>query len=426
MALPHRLTVSQYLTRLGSRLGLVAGLIGVASTASALELQMSGFGTAGYAVSDKPYHFQQYVSDDGTIKRDSVVGAQADLKFTTELSATVQAKVAPADDKNNDWKASLAWAFVSWRPNNDWLVRAGKVRLPLYLFSENLDVGQSYDFARMPTEMYSISPTTDIAGLYVTHNWALDAGDLSLDVYSGKAPRVVHRSYLRDRGASFAQDVNTRVSGAVLTLRAEDSTWRTGFHHARSEFNHGTTAPGRVVYVPMPGLYSPETMVRSFTNDIFTVGMDLGLGNGWRLMAEFERNIQHDIDVGANTAGGYLSLLRKIDKFTPYVTWSKIKTLGATAALHQGLLGVNVPSYVPYADQYNAGQRMLADAIPFYDQQSLMLGTSYALTPQSKLKAELMHTWVGQGSAMIDSPAGGPPVSHEGLNVLSLSYNFTF
>ena len=69
---------------------------------------------------------------------------------------------------------------------------------------------------------------------------------------------------------------------------------------------------------------------------------------------------------------------------------------------------------------------MLADAIPFYDQQSLMLGTSYALTPQSKLKAELMHTWVGQGSAMIDSPAGGPPVSHEGLNVLSLSYNFTF
>ncbi|WP_374592265.1 hypothetical protein [Aquabacterium sp.] len=417
----HRLFIKKRLALLG--------LIGVATTASALELQMSGFGTAGYAVSDKPYHFQQYVSDDGTVKRDSVVGAQADLKFTTELSATVQAKVAPANDEENRWKTSLAWAFVSWRPNNDWLLRAGKVRLPLYLFSENLDVGQSYDFARMPTEMYSISPTTDIAGLYLTHNWALDAGDLSLDVYSGRAPRVVHRAYLRDLGPSYLQDVNTRVSGAVLTLRAEDSTWRAGVHHAQSAFNNGLPMPGRLAYQSLGGgvgYYMPTTMVRSFTNDIFTVGLDLGLGNGWRVMTELERNIQHDIDIGANTIGGYVSLLRKVDKFTPYVTWSKIKTLGVTTTVYQGLNAVNVPSYILGADQLNAQQRMLADGIPFYDQQSLMLGTSYALTPQSKLKAELMHTWVGRGSVMIDSPAGGPPVAHEGLNVLSLSYNFTF
>lgn len=412
--------------RFVSRLALATGLISTGSTALALELQMSGFGTAGVAVSDRAYRYQEHINDDGTIKRDSVAGAQADLRLTTELSATVQAKLAPANDDVNRWKASLAWAFVSWRPHNDWLVRAGKVRLPLYLFSENLDVGQSYDFARMPTEMYSISPTTDIAGLYITRNWALEPGDLSVDVYTGRAPRVVHRTYLRDAGVSYEQDVSTRVSGAVFTLRTDDSAWRLGLHHADSRFNDGGVAPGRFGYIAMPGVYAPLTWVRGFANDILTVGLDCSLGGNWRVIAEFERNVQHDIDAGANTAGGYVSLLRKIDKFTPYVTWAKIKTLGVAASLHDGLGAVNVPSYVPGADQYNMQQRMLLDGIPFYDQQSLMLGTSYALTPQSKIKAEWMHTWVGKGSTMIDSPAGAPPVSHEGINVLSLSYNFAF
>ena len=104
---------------------------GVTATASALELQMSGFGTAGVAVSDQSYRYQRFIDSDGTVKRDSVFGAQADLKLTTELSVTVQAKVAPADDSDDHWKGSLAWAFASWRPNNEWLVRLGKVRLPM-------------------------------------------------------------------------------------------------------------------------------------------------------------------------------------------------------------------------------------------------------------------------------------------------------
>jgi hypothetical protein len=404
------------------------GLIGVAMTASALELQMSGFGTAGVAVSNRAYRYQRFIDDDGTVKRDSVLGAQADLKLTTELSVTVQAKVAPADDSDDHWKGSLAWAFASWRPNNEWLVRLGKVRLPLYLYSENLDVGQSYDFARMPIEMYSISPTTDIAGLYVTRNWVVEHADLSLDVYTGRAPRVVHRAYLRDSGP-LNQDVSTRVSGAVLTLRGEDSTWRAGYHHAESAFNNGVATPGSLVYqqlLPGVGYYGAGPAITHFSNDIVTIGMDWSVNPDWRVVAELERNFQHGIDMGANTVGGYLSALRKFDKLTPYLTWSQLRTVGTPARLHAGLSAVNVPAYIPGADQINAGQRQALDAIPYYDQRSLAFGASYALTPQSKLKAELVHTWVGKGSEMVASPTGGPIVAHEGIDVMSLSYNFAF
>lgn len=409
-------------SRLISTLAIAGAATVWSLSAHAQDFSFSGFGTLGAAVSDQDYNYQRFINDNGTLKRDSVLGAQADIKFSPEWSATLQGKVAPANDNDTKWKASVAWAFVSWRPNNEWLVRLGKVRLPLYLFSENLDVGQSYDFARMPTEMYSISPTTDIAGLYVTHNWAFQASDLSLDVYSGEAPRVVQRIYTRDAGVHFA-DVTTRVTGGVLTFRSEDSTLRTGFHHAQSKFNNSVTVPATFVEIPPLGIYAPTSDTDKFSNDIFTVGLDLNLSSQWRLLAEFERNWQHDLDAGANTAGGYISLLRKFDKLTPYVTWSKLKTLGTPASLYEGLSHQD-QTYLP--PLLAAQQRMLMDGIPYYDQESLALGMSYSLTPQSKIKAEFMHTWVGNGSAMIDSPAGGPSIAHEGINVLSLSYNFVF
>ena len=53
---------------------------------------------------------------------------------------------------DNRYEGSVSWAFLSYRPTNDWLIRAGKQRTPLYLYSETVDVGVTYDFARLPTE----------------------------------------------------------------------------------------------------------------------------------------------------------------------------------------------------------------------------------------------------------------------------------
>ncbi len=406
---------------MASRVALALVSAGACVGAGAQEFSYSGFGTIGAAVSNQDFPYQRFISDNGTVRRDSVLGVQFDAKFSAQWSATLQAKVAPAPDDDRKWETSAAWAFVSWRPSNEWLVRAGKVRLPLYLFSENLDVGQSYEFARMPTEMYSIAPTTDIAGLYVTRNWALDSGDLSLDVYSGRAPEVVQRTHSRDGGLRFLS-VNTRVTGGVLTLRAEESTWRLGLHHAESAFNSGARAAS-ALQEPSPGYYVPVLDAEKFSNDIVTLGFDVNLPDAWRVIGEFERNVQHDIPLGANTVGGYLSVLRKLDKVTPYVTVAKLKTVGEPARRWRELSQVDTGEPFPGADAF---QREMADSMPFFDQYSLSLGASYALTPQSKLKGEWTHTWIGKGSAMVDSPAGGAAVANDGIDVLSVSYNFVF
>ena len=56
-----------------------------------------------------------------------------------------------------------------------------------------------------------------------------------------------------------------------------------------------------------------------------------------------------------------------------------------------------------------------------YDQYSIMIGTSYNLSPASKLKFEWMRTKIGQASALVDGD-----VHHKSFNVLSMSYNFAF
>jgi hypothetical protein len=404
-------------------------LMVLASTqAQAQEFSYSAFGTLGGAISNQDYRYQRFIDSDGTGMRDTVLGAQMDVQFTPELSATIQGKLAASARNNQNFDLTASWAFASWRPNNEWLVRAGKLRLPLYLYSENLDVGQSYDFARLPTEMYSIAPINDVIGLYVTRNWALGASDLSLDVYSGEA-KVWVRTNTRDEGASFSAN-KTKATGAALTLRAEETMLRLGFHHASTRANDGLSgyAAGiESVSTPFGPIYQPNGMVTRIRNDIITLGLDQKLAGNWRIMFEAVRDVQHDTNLGLNTAGGYIAILKSMDKWTPYVSASVLKTVGTAAREHKALSQSSVPDLAPpFTGEINAAQRIFADSAPFYDQHSLAIGASYALTPQSKLKAEWLHTWVKNGSSMIDSPTGGPAVSDQGIDVFSLSYNFAY
>src|SRR5574343_1142659 len=140
-----------------SSTALLSFLLALATPAQAVDLPWSGFGTFGYAISDQSFNYQLFISDYGTFKRDTILGAQVDARFSQAWSATVQAKVAPSDHSDSQWQPSIAWAFISWRPSDDWLIRAGKIRLPMMLNTENSDVGPTYDFVRLPLEVYSIT-----------------------------------------------------------------------------------------------------------------------------------------------------------------------------------------------------------------------------------------------------------------------------
>ena len=76
--------------------------------ALALDMTWSGFGTVGYAQSDQPVNYQRFIDEKGTFKRDSILGAQLDARFSQQWGMTVQAKAAPSDHSDRQWQASMS------------------------------------------------------------------------------------------------------------------------------------------------------------------------------------------------------------------------------------------------------------------------------------------------------------------------------
>ena len=418
-------------------LTLFAALGGVGLHAWAADYSFSGYGTLGYAKSDKPFGYQRFIDDGGTLKRDTVFGAQLDARFENQIGATVQLKAAPSLSSDSKYDATVAWAFLSYRPSNDWLLRAGKLRIPLYLNSETTDIGATFDFARLPTEMYSISPTTDLNGASFRKNWTLDLGELAMDGFWGKA-NIDQRSFSRDgvvipRGPTF-EPIKITASGFALTLRRDEGNYRLGFNQAIARRANGKPITDRVFFLPLdarfPGvgrylLEGPGVPVTASTNNIaITIGADVSVGAGVRLVGEFARRIVHS-DIGPDSSGGYLSVLKRISNWTVYGTYAHLRSTSGPLNNYVKVNENRVPEFIPGAKDINASQRAQADYIQAFDQNSWAVGGSYSLTRTSKIKAELQRVHIGQVSFMVDALAG-TTVRQQNFNVYSLSYSFAF
>lgn len=421
-------------------LSLLAAGMAAAGPAFAVDYSLSGFATLGYAISDKPYAYQRFISDEGTFQRDSVAGVQADISFNANFGATVQAKIGPVNDSDSKVRATLPWLFASWRPTNDWLVRVGKLRVPLYLNSENTDVGATFDLARLPVEMYSVSPTTDFTGASFSRTFATGVGELSVDGYWGKT-HAPFRIFLRDdiapaqqRGPIFV-DARIEAYGLALTLRRDEDVYRLGVHRGIAKprgtplvdtFPFVPLAPGLGYYqtssqLPGPGVVTADEI----DNLIVTVGADVRLPAGLRLVAELAKRSVSGSRVAPEATGGYVALLRPIGAFTPYVSYAQLRSSKEVRDLYAAINNNRLPEFFPGAQQINLAQRAGADGIAAYDQYSMALGLAWAVARGQKAKFEFQQVRSHAVSALIDAPAGGESGARS-INILSLSYSVVF
>lgn len=408
----------------------------------AADYSISGFGTLGYARSDKPYNYQRFINEGGTLRRDSVAGVQLDARFTETVGATVQLLAAPATDSDSKTDASVAWAFVSLRPTNDWLFRAGKQRIPLYLFSQSYSVGVTFPFARLPTEMYSISPSNEFTGLSASKSWEISGGDLTLDGYWGVSDLDV-RFWIRDGipmvqspGSQFRK-IGVDGGGLAISFRRQDNVLRAGLGKVIVDERHSSNAyPVTYPYVslfPGIGYYQVNSslpgpgipVIDQYGYRTFTLGADLDIGSGFRAIGEFARSYVSDTLFSTQSTRGYLALLRPINKWTPYISYAFLHSEANVLALQRAVNDTTVPGFIPGAAQINLAQRAGADSLLAFDQRSLAIGTSYSLSATSKIKAELMHVRIGQVSSLVDAPPGSN-IRNQGINVISVSYSVVF
>lgn len=410
--------------------GLLPLLLG-AQPAQAVDLMWSGFGTVGYAESDQTFNYQRFVNGSGSVKRDSVLGAQLDARFTQEWGATVQARLAPSERYDTRWQPSLTWAFVSWRPSDDWLIRAGKIRLPLMLNTENLDVGATFDLARLPQEVYSIAPTTDVVGLSVSKSWLLDTWEWNLEAYTGKT-KTYWRYYIRETQPDRALGdwfvpFKMQSSGLVLTVKDLANTFRIGLHEVEATRVGGQTHSEIPFHQLAPGLgyYDVELgrRVEKLIIPVQTIGASVTLPADVKLLAEYARIKVDSASEGLSRWGAYIALSRSFGAWTPYVYYAKMRSTESALDKYRAIeASARNPLFSTRVNNY---QKLASDLVAPYDQWTGAIGTSYRLTPASLVKAEWTHTHTGVASSFVDATSGSDS-GDKRINVFSLSYSFTF
>ncbi len=404
------------------------------STMKATELHLSSFATVGGAISNKEYNYQRFINNNGTLRADSVFGVQSDIQFNDNLSATLQGKIAQSAKNDNNLDATVAWAFLAYRPTNDWLIRAGKVRAPLYLNSQNMDIGVTYDMLRLPNEVYSLSPADDGIGAIVTKSFSFDDGELLVDAFYGVID-TPYRVYIRDdlfmyggfkKGVNF-RDIEIKTAGMALTYENNfGDKFRAGFYKSNIKYKNSEGLAGNF------SLQQPSALFQSFgikfpfyqpygaldKDEViaFTVGFDYGFDNGYRVVSEYAMRNMVDADTGPNAQSYYITLLKKVENWMPYITFAKLTTKDNVKNLFFTLNSDPVNQFIPVNRQY-------ADFVVASEQKSYTIGTSYSISPSQKIKIEYMRTKIGDVSNFL---LDNPDIRNEAINVYSISYNISF
>ncbi|MCY1342082.1 hypothetical protein D9M69_280610 [compost metagenome] len=170
------------------------GLAGLIASAPAIALEQgeyrfNGFGSAGLTYlggedGGRGYGINGQTTESWRGDQLSKLGAQFQYGLTDTLGATVQ---ATAKAEQDTWKTNLEWAYLSWAATDGLTLRAGRLRLPVYMYSETLDVGFTHPWVRLPDEVYSQVQLSNYEGGDLLYSLPVGIGSLVLQVAGGQA-----------------------------------------------------------------------------------------------------------------------------------------------------------------------------------------------------------------------------------------------
>ena len=366
----------------------IAGLLPL--TAAATEGRVSGFGTIGAASTDSPSAYDRGLDKNNPEwVNETKAGIQADVKLTDRVSLTGQVVVKQSATDDDRMAVQGEWLFGSYAVSDSTKIRAGKLRLPLFMMSEQLDVGQAYKFAKLPLEVYGQAPTNGYVGADLLKRVEVgEEGELTIQPYAGFTrfdgrgvnpmdANVMFKTFEADniRGLNVVFDYNEK-----LRLRAGYMATQLSYKDEKS------TGLGMM----MAG------MVNNVDATFASAGAQLRLGNT-TISGEY---VQRRVDsvMFADTDGRYVSVDHKLGAFTPYVSYSVV----------------------------SSDKSKMSGTAPNLDQSTKAAGVVYAVDNNSNIKAEASQVSVGAGNTANELFNSGAAVAGKDIAVYRLNYNLMF
>lgn len=324
-------------------------------------LGVSNFGGEGDAIK---YGSQGQIRDKWRTEQDSKLAGQASYGLTDKFGLTAQA-IFKAEE--NSYRGNFEWLYLSYQHQDNLQFRAGRLRTPIYMLSETLDVGYTYPWIRLPDEVYGQVKLSNYEGIDSIYNINLSSSIiLTLQGFYGQAKNRDYYSFDEMHKIDYDD-----IIGANAVLSTNYGDFRVGYVESALTFEN------------------PIFRIEDRNGQFTSLGYKYDNG-GLLNYTEWTRRI---VEGNTNTVDSYYTTFGyHIEKFTPHITYAQI-------------------------NEKNGGS-----------QKSMTYGVSYDLSTNFKLKGEYKRVDTQNGYAGNFMEKGVDliiPNTYDG-NIVSFAVDFVY
>lgn len=318
------------------------------------RMSINGFFTGKMGVANNDAGYGNRTGVEGYTKDpDFSLGSKLGLQGTFSLTEQTQiiGQLVARGDEN--WSPEMEWGFLSHDFDNGFVVRLGRLRVPLYMYSDYLEVGYAQPWATPPPEVYYVVPVSSFDGIDILYDTDVGDGTLTLQGVLGHAVDVADEN-------PFHVDVEFKNTvGLSATYSYNEWTFRTNYFQTEIESSN--------IYLDAQGNQIPS--LKSFDEEsAYFAGVGVSYDNG-HLLAISEYTIS-DVDNGySDTKSGYLTLGYRIDAFTPYATYSFLET----------------------TDDEERASDPIGSAVLNWERTAYSIGTRYDISSNLSVKADVTY-----------------------------------
>ncbi len=358
------------------KLLLVTLLFELFSVHPAIAQEESRFEFSGFArivggyLNDENQTYNGY-NNSVSLRNQSLLGLRGDVNVSDSVSIVGQAILRANENQDSE----IQWLYIDYRPTNALSFKFGRQRIPLYQYSEIIDVGFAYPWISLPQEVYSPFIFNDYDGVLGSYEFSTPNLFGSVDAYYG----------IYDGDVSIGeQEVGADVSnlmGLSASVQVNQFNFRASYHKANVEVLFDDSLAFQKALNQLGFFDSASVFTVDHKADYFQ------LSAGWENLDYFARFEYTGFDSAAyfipQAENFYLSLGYNFSPYTVHVTFAQSIT-------DYGDAPNDIPVGISPGLDYLAQQFQLAlQSKPIDDRESINLGLRYELRANIALKADV-------------------------------------
>ncbi|MBE9560457.1 MAG: hypothetical protein IMF15_06680 [Proteobacteria bacterium] len=365
---------------------LSAAIVAVLASTPAQAIQFDGFMTAGATKivsiddADKGNIYigglgDRGITEDLTFEKDTRFGLQISSDVTEDMS--VVAQILGRGDRGN-FNAIIEWAYIDYEIHDTTSVHVGKIKQPVYLVNDYVEVGFAYPWIRPPQEVYLLNnPLNTVNGIELLLQYPVGPGTLSFQPYIGS-----NRDDIPNGGGAYFEaeniyGIDVKYAGRGYTVHASNFQCEVNVFGNSFQQSAALLGPGAEVTVDLGGSKGDC--------NVTAAGFNLDLANVV-VYAEWTARTTTDglSRPFGDTEAYYATVGYRFGKWLPHLTFASIDGDASTVGVGSDGTGLGGAAQVKMPD----GTIVASFNFPVPQQTSITAGLRYEVNDSAALKFE--------------------------------------